>query len=149
MKVEGAYKIEQIFKAAAGLRLPKNRVKEIEEKVDAKLYEMLTVAEESAGYNARDVIWLSDMPLTGAMKRSMAEFAALKEALDLDPVLQRLAVHPPLRYGMELALERRLPEIVGTLIYVLARVTKEFSPRDSIAGEDELKSAYRVLDLTV
>ncbi|WP_457593829.1 DUF1931 family protein [Hydrogenimonas sp.] len=149
MKIEGAYKIEALFKKAAGLKLAKSKVKEIEEAIDRKLYEMLTVAEESAGYNARDVIWLSDMPLTNAMKRSMREFAGLEEALDLDPVLERLAVHPPLKYEMEVALEKRLPEIAGTLIYILAKIVREFSPKDNSVSEAELKQAFRVLDLLV
>ena len=149
MKVEGAYKIEQIFKKAAGLRLPKNRVKEVEEKIDAKLYDMLLVAQENTGYNGRDVIWLSDMPLTNAIKRSVSEFEKIEEELELKPILQRLAIHPPLRYEMEVALEKRLPEIAGVLIYILAKITAEFSPNDNTASEDELKRAFRVLDMTV
>ncbi len=149
MKIEGAYKIEELFKKAAGLRLAKNRVKEIEDAVDRKLYDMLLVAQENAGYNGRDVIWLSDMPLTSAIKRSMREFSDLEEELDLAPVLERLAIHPPLKFGMETALEKRLPEIVGTLIYILARVVKEFSPKESSVAEDELKRAFKVLDLLV
>ncbi|BBG66852.1 hypothetical protein NNO_2149 [Hydrogenimonas sp.] len=149
MKIEGAYKIEQIFKAAAGLRLPKNKVAEIEQKVDSKLYDMLVTAEESAGYNARDVIWLSDVPLTKAMKDSMMKFRELEEELQLEPLLEKLASRPPLKYELEVALEKRLPEIAGTLIYILAKITKEFSPGDNLVSEDELKRAFRVLDLTV
>ncbi len=149
MKIEGAYKIEELFKKGAGLRLAKNKVAEIEEAIDRKLYDMLLVAQESAGYNSRDVIWLSDLPLTNAMKRSMREFVQLEEELELAPVLERLATHPPLKYGMEVALEKRLPEIVGTLIYILAKIVKEFSPRDNTVSEDELKRAFRVLDMLV
>ncbi len=149
MKIEGAYKIEQLFKKAAGMQLAKNKVKEVEEKVDRKLYDMLVTAEENAGYNGRDVIWLSDMPLTQAMKASMKKFIELEEALELQPVLDRLAVHPPLKREMEVELEKKLPEIVGTLIYVLANVTKEFSPGDNVVSEEDLKRAFRVLDLTI
>ncbi|BDY13116.1 DUF1931 family protein [Hydrogenimonas cancrithermarum] len=149
MKTEGAYKIELLFKKAAGLRLAKNKVQEIEEKIDRKLYDMLTVAEANAGYNNRDVIWLSDMPLTKAMRESMQKFAELEEALELQPILDRLAIHPPIKYEMEAELEKRLPEIVGTLIYVLAKITKAFSPDDNAVAEDELKKAMRILDLMI
>jgi len=37
MKIEGAYKIEQLFKKAAGMQLAKNKVKEVEDAVDRKL----------------------------------------------------------------------------------------------------------------
>ncbi|MCF6202030.1 MAG: DUF1931 family protein [Hydrogenimonas sp.] len=149
MKIEGAYKIEQIFKKAASLRLPKNKIVEIEEAEDKKGYQLLKGGEENAGYNGRDVIWLSDIPLTNALKESMKQFSALEEELELKPLLNRLASHPPLKYELEIALEGRLPEITGTLIYVLAKIVKEFSPKDSIVSEDELKRALRVLDLTI
>ncbi|WP_456451295.1 DUF1931 family protein [Hydrogenimonas sp.] len=149
MKVYGAYKIEQLFKKAAGLQLSKNKVQEVEEKVDQILYDLLVAAEENAGYNNRDVVWLSDLPLTPAMKASMKRFVELEEALDLQPILDNLAIRPPLKYEMEVELEKRLPEIVGTLIYVLANIAKELSPRDKTVSEDELKRAFRILDLTV
>jgi len=110
---------------------------------------MLVIAEENAGYNGRDVIWLSDMPLTKAMKASMKRFVELEEALELQPILDRLAIHPPLKREMETELEKRLPEIVGTLICVLAEITKELSPRDNVVSEDELKRAFRILDMTI
>ncbi len=149
MKIEGAYKIEQLFKKAAGMQLAKNKVKEVEEKVDRKLYDMLVTAEENAGYNDRDVIWLSDMPLTKAMKASMRKFVELEETLELQPILDRLAIHPPLKREMETELEKRVPEIVGTLIYILANIAREFSPGDNVVSEEELKRAFRILDMTI
>lgn len=149
MKTYGAYKIEQLFKKAAGLQLARNKVREIEEKVDRKLYDLLVAAEESAGYNDRDVIWLSDLPLTAAMKASMKRFAELEEGLELQPVLDNLAIRPPLKYDLEVELEKRLPEIVGTLIYLLAVIAKEFSSGDKSVSEDDLKRAFRILDLTI
>ena len=149
MKIEGAYKIEQLFKKAAGMQLAKNKVAEVEEKVDQKLHEMLVVTEANAGYNNRDIIWYSDMPLTKAMRESMQKFVELEEALALQPILDRLAVHPPLKREMEAELEKKLPEIVGTLIYVLANITKAFSPKDNAVSEEELHRAFQVLDLTI
>ncbi len=149
MKTEGAYKIELLFKKGAGMQLAKNKVQEVEEKVDQKLYDMLVIAEANAGYNGRDVIWFSDMPLTKAMRESMQKFVDLEETLELQPILDRLAIHPPLKREMEVELEKKLPEIVGTLIYVLANITKEFSPKDNVVSEDELHRAFRVLDLTI
>ncbi len=149
MKVEGAYKIEQIFKKAASLKLPKNKVLEVTEAVDKKLYDLLKTAEANAGYNGRDVIWLSDVPLTSAMRESMNLFGKIEEELELKPILDMLASRPPLKYELEVALEKRLPEIVGTLIFILAKIVKEFSPKDKVVGEDELKSALRILDLTI
>ncbi|WP_456401684.1 DUF1931 family protein [Hydrogenimonas sp.] len=148
MRVEGAYKIERLFKKTAGLDLPKARVAEVEEAVDRKLHDLLLVAQESAGYNGRDTIWLSDVPLTKAMRESMRYFAELEVLLDLKPLLERLAHQPPLKYGLELELERKLPEIAGTLIYILAKVTGEISS-GGVVSHDEIKRALRILDLTI
>ncbi len=149
MKVEGAYKIEQIFKKGANLQLAKNKVAEVEEKVEQKLYDLLVVANANAGFNNRDIIWYSDMPLTKAMKESMQRFAALEEALELQPILDRLAIHPPLGRDMEAELEKKLPEIVGTLIYSMANIAKEFSTDDKTVSEEELHKAFRVMDMTI
>lgn len=149
MKVYGAYKIEQLFKKAAGLQLAKNKVAAIEEKVDQKLYDLLVRAEENAGYNNRDVVWFSDLPLTKAMNASMQRFVALEEALELQPILDNLAVRPPLKYELEVELEKRLPEIVGTLIYILAHIVKAFSSNDKTVSEEALHRAFSVLDLTI
>jgi hypothetical protein len=149
MKIYGAYKIEQLFKKAAGLQLAKNKVKEIEEKVDQKLYDLLVAAEENAGYNHRDVIWLSDVPLTPAIKNSMKRFVELEEALELQSILDNLAVRPPLKYELEVELEKKLPEIAGTLIFVLAQIAKELSPRDKVVSEEDLQRAFDILDLTL
>ncbi|NPA29027.1 MAG: DUF1931 family protein [Epsilonproteobacteria bacterium] len=149
MKIYGAYKIERLFKEAAGLQLAKNKVKEVEEKVDQKLYDLLVAAEENAGYNNRDVIWMSDVPLTKAVKAAMKRFTELEEALELQPVLDNLAVHPPLKYALEAELEKRLPELTGTLIYLLAQIAAKLDPKEKKVSEEELERAFEILDLMI
>jgi hypothetical protein len=79
----------------------------------------------------------------------MKRFVELEEALELQTILDRLAIHPPLKREMETELEKRLPEIVGTLICVLANIAREFSPGDNVVSEEELRRALRVLDMTI
>jgi len=149
MAVTGAHKIEALYKKAAGLRLDKSKVKEISDLVDKKLYDLLLVAEQNAKYNARDIIWMCDVPLTKAMKESMQKFLKLEEELELQPILDHLAALPPLKYGLEEELEKKLPELVGTLIYIMANITKEFSDKDKTVSAEEMEKAETILNLMI
>lgn len=149
MAVTGAHKIEALYKKAAGLRIDKNKVKKISDVVDQKLYDLLVVAEGNARYNGRDIIWMCDVPLTKAMKESMQKFRELEEALELQPILDHLAKLPPLKYGLEEELEKKLPDLVGTLIFVMANITKEFSPKDRTISAEEMEKAERILNLMI
>ena len=149
MAVTGAHKIEALYKKAAGLRLDKSKIKTVSDVVDKKLYDLLLVAEANARYNSRDVIWMCDVPLTKAMKESMQRFKELEEELELQPILDHLATLPPLKYALEAELERRLPDIVGTLIYVMANIMKEFSTKDKSVSSEDMEKAETILNLMI
>jgi hypothetical protein len=148
MAVVGAHKIEALYKNAAGLRLSKEKVKEISDVIDQKLHDMLLIGEANAKYNGRDVIWYSDLPLTKAFRESMQKFVQLEEELALQDVLDHMKSLPPM-FALEVELENKLTEIVGTLVYILAKITKELSPNDSVVSADEMKAAERILNLMI
>ncbi len=149
MAVTGTHKIEALYKKAVGLRIDKSKVKQISDVVDQKLYDLLVVAEGNARYNGRDVIWMCDVPLTKAMKESMEKFKELEEELELQPILDHLATLPPLKYALEEELEKKLPDLVGTIIYVLANITKEFSSKDKVISSKEMEKAETILNLMI
>ena len=149
MAVVGAAKLETLMRKSAGLDLEKNKVKEITDIVEAKLYDLLLIGERNASYNARDVIWESDVPLTKGFLESMQQFRKLEEELPLEDVLNFLASMPPLKYPLEAELEKKLPEIVGTLIYVIAKLIKEISPDTRKPSTEDIEKAKKVLDLTM
>ena len=148
MAVTGTHNIENLYKKAAGLKIHKNKIKEIGDIIDAKFNDLLIAGQANAKYNGRDVIWLSDLPLTKAFRESMQKFTALEEELNLKEVLAHMEGLPPM-YTVEDALEEKLTEIVGTLIYILANITKEFSTDDKVVSEDEHKAAARILNLMI
>ncbi len=148
MAVAGAHKIEALFKKAVDLQISKEKVKEISDIVDQKFHDLLLVGEANAKYNGRDVIWFSDLPLTKAFRESMRHFEALEEALALDDVLEHIKTLPPL-YVLETELEQKADKIVGTLIYILAKITKTFSKNDRTVSAEDLKSAEQILNLTI
>lgn len=149
MAVIGVHKIEKLFKEVSSLRIDKSKVKEISDVVDDKLYDLLVVAQENTKYNNRDVIWFSDVPLTKAFKESMRKFEELEEELELKQILEHLAGMPPLRYDLEVELEQKLPLIAGTLLYILALIAKEFSPKDKSLSSEDLKRVTDILNLMI
>ncbi len=149
MAVIGVHKIEKLFKEAVSLRLDKSKVKEISNIIDDKLYDLLVVAQENTKYNGRDVIWFSDVPLTKAFKESMKKFQELEEELELKQILEHLAELPALRYDLEVELEQKLPLIAGTLLYILAHIAKEFSPKDKSLSSEDLKRVTDILNLMI
>ena len=149
MAVVGFTKLEALFRKGASLDLDKNKAKEVTDIVEKKLYDLLLIGERNASYNARDVIWESDVPLTKGFLESMQRFRKLEEEVPAEDVLNFLAAMPPLKYPLEAELEKKLPEIVGTLIYVLANIIKDISPGTRRPSTEDIEKAGRVLDLTM
>jgi len=149
MAVVGVAKLEALMRKSASLDIDKNKAKEITDIVEKKLYDLLLIGERNASYNNRDVIWESDVPLTKGFLESMQKFRKLEEEVELQDVLDFLATMPPLKYPLEAELEKKLPEIVGTLIYVLANLIKSISPDTRKPSSEDIEKAGRVLDLTM
>jgi len=149
MAVVGFSKLEALMRKAASLDIEKNKAKEITDIVEKKLYDLLLIGERNASYNNRDVIWESDIPLTKGFLESMQKFRKLEEEVELQDVLNFLATMPPIKYPLEAELEKKLPEIVGTLIYILANLIKSISPDTRKPSVEDIEKAGRVLDLTM
>jgi len=148
MAVLGAHKIESLFKEVSGLKLHKNKVKEVSDIVDKKFHDLLLIGESNAKYNGRDVIWYSDLPLTKAFRESMNKFENIDSKLQLDEILQHIKTLPPL-YTLEIELEKKLTIIVGTILYIMAKIAKDFSTDDKVISEDDLDKTVDILNLTI
>jgi len=79
----------------------------------------------------------------------MQKFRELEEEVPLEDILKFLAAQPPLKYPLEAELENKLPEIVGSLIYIIANILKEVSEDNRYPSEEELDKTQRILDLTL
>ena len=148
MSVAGAHNIQELYKKAASLRISKNKIKGLSDYIDTKFHDLLIIGKTNAKYNGRDVIAFSDLPLTKAFHEEMQRFKDIEEELSLDDILKHIASLPP-EYELEIEVEKRLPEIVGTLIVVLAKITKELSKDNNVASEEEHETAERIMNLTI
>ncbi len=149
MAIVGFAKLEALFRKAASIDLDKNKAKAITDIVEKKLYDLLLIGERNAKYNGREVIWECDIPLTKGFLESIHKFKELEEELVLEDILNFLATQPPLKYPLEAELEQKLPEIVGTLLYIIARILKEVDENCRQPSMEDIERAGKILDLTM
>ncbi len=147
-RVVGFKKLEAVFRKAAGIDLDKSKADRITDIVEKKFHDLLLVAVEKAGYNGRDVIMEADMPLTRGFEESIREFKKLEEEVDLQDVLAFLEKIPPLKYPISAELEAKLPEYIGALMLIIARVLKEVGA-DRRPSTEDIDRTERILDLTL
>ncbi len=147
-RVVGFKKLEAVFKKAASLELDKSKVDRITDIVEKKFHDMLLVAVEKAGYNSRDVIMEPDVPVTKGFEESLREFKKLEEEVEIKDVLEFLEKIPPLKYPVSTELEEKLPEYIGSLMLIIARVLKEVGA-DKKPSEKDIDRCERILDLTL
>ena len=148
MAVAGVHKIEELYKAAAGLRIAKNKVKNLSDFIDDKFHDMLIVGKANTKANGREIIAMSDLPFGKAFREEMRRFTDLEITLNLQEILDHIATLPP-AYELDAETEKALPEIVGTLIVVLAKITKELSRDDNVVSEKEHEAAERIMNLVL
>jgi hypothetical protein len=147
-RVVGFKKLEAVFRKAAGIDIDKSKADEIIDIVEKKFHDMLLVAVEKAGYNGRDVIMEPDMPVTKGFEESLRQFKELEEEVDLQDVLTFLEQIPPLKYPISAELEAKLPEYIGALMLIIAKVLKEIGAERKPSKED-IERTGRILDLTL
>jgi len=147
-RVVGFKKLEAVFRKAAGIDLDKSKADRITDIVEKKFHDLLLVAIEKAGYNGRDVIIEADMSITKGFEESLRQFKKLEEEVDLQDVLAFLEKIPPLKYPISAELEAKLPEYIGALMLIIAKVLKEVGAERRPSVED-IEKTERILDLTL
>jgi hypothetical protein len=128
MAVMGVSRFERFFRAAAGLDIDKNDIRRHSEFVNDKLYDLLVVAQATAKADGRDIIRLSDLPITKGLQESIHQFRKLDQEVEVEPILETLANHPPLDRTPDEETESKYPEIIGGLSLALARAFKIMHP---------------------
>ncbi len=149
MAVVGFTKLEALFRKAASVDIKKGHAKELTDIVEKKLLDLLIASERNANLNGRDVIWLSDLPITKGLQETVIEFKKLSEEIEVKDILEFLTTTPPLKYPLSVDLEEKLPEILGALFVVLARIIKEIDNNDRALDHKTIATANKIMDLTL
>ncbi|MCF3960110.1 DUF1931 family protein [Streptomyces fuscigenes] len=147
MPVMSIARFEKFFRTAAGLDVDKNDLKRYSDFVDAKLYDLLTIAQATAKANGRDIVRISDLPITKGLQESIHRFREIDQELELGPILEQLAARPALDRAPDEETEAAYPEIIGGLSLALARSFKIIHPDLKNPRTQHWDDARAVFDL--
>jgi Domain of unknown function (DUF1931) len=147
MAVMGVVKFERFFRVAAGLDVDKADIKRFDEFVNKKLHDLLVRGEAVAKANGRDIIQPHDLPITKGLQESINNFKSIDEEIELQPILDELAMRPPLDLDYSAETEAQFPGIVGGLGVALARSFKIIEPDLKNPMTEHWERSYRIFDL--
>ncbi len=149
--IVGVHVFERLFREIAGLDVDKNDLKRLSDLVGKKLNDLLIVGVRNASYNARDLIMEPDLPLTKGFLESLRQFRELesRSEVELEPILAHLAQYPPLERELSADVEAMLPDLVGALIFILARTMKVVDPQVVNPDTETWERVAAILDLTL
>ncbi|MCU1454646.1 MAG: hypothetical protein JWN46_2792 [Acidimicrobiales bacterium] len=146
MTVMAIPRFERFFRAAAGLDVDKDDLERYSDFVNTKLYDLLLLGEVAASENGRDVQHLHDLPITKGLQESMHAFRRLDEDVDLQPILDQLAIRPQLDRPLDEEATAQLPTIVGAISYALARTFTILDPDLKNPQAEHWERAFQVFD---
>jgi Domain of unknown function (DUF1931) len=146
MPVTGVDRFERFFRAA-GLDVDKDDLRRYRDFVNRKLYDLLVIGQAAAKANGRDIIEPSDLPITRGLQEGIQEFEQLDEEVELQPILDDLAMLPQLDLAPSVDTEARFPVIVGGLSLALARALKLLDPKVKNPRSEHWDRAFRLFDL--
>ncbi len=138
-QVMGMARFERFFRIVAGKRYS--------DFINQKLYDLLLRAQAVAKGNGRVILEPFDLPITKGLQECIHEFVRLDEEIELRPILDRLATHPPLDLAYGEDVEARLPEIVGGLSIALARTFNIIDPGLKNPSDEHWRKCFRIFDL--
>ena len=141
-----AHRFERLFRQAASLDVDKDDLKRLSNFLGKKIYDLLVVAERNAKYNARDVVYAPDVPVTRGLAEAVRAFEQVDVAPELEPVLEHLAGLPPLDLEVGEEVRALLPKLAGALVVAAARVLRELDPDVKNPRAEHWERLERVFD---
>ncbi len=147
MPVMGVSKFERFFRVAASVDVDKADLKRYQDFVYQKLYDLLLIGQASAKANQRDVLEPWDLPITKGLQELMHEFRSIDAEIELGPILEDLAVRPPLDVALSEGAQARLVPVVGGVSLALTRTFKIVDPDVKNPTTDHWDRVARIFDL--
>ena len=147
--IVGVHKMEKFFREAAGLNVDRSDLKRLSDLIGRKLNDILVVGVRNAGYNGRDIVMEPDLPLTKGFMESLRQFRAMETELELTPILEHLATHPPLDLDLSADVEAMLPDLTGALMLIIARTMKVMDPKVVNPDAEMWERVEQILNYTL
>jgi hypothetical protein len=149
MPVMGFTKFERFFRVAGDVTVDRDDVKRYLDFVNDALYDLLIMGQATAKANLRDGIEPWDLPVTKGLQESMHAFERIDEEIELEPILESLAVRPPLDVTLDEETEARLPLLFGGISVALARAFKLIDAELKAVHSKEWDRTFRLFRLLV
>ena len=124
----GYERLKEFLRRSEGINIDKSDMKRLSDLIGKKLNDLLVIGVRNASYNDRDIVMEPDLPLTKGFLEHMQGFRRYDEQLELKPILEHVAIYPPLERALSLGVEAMLPEIVGTLAMLAGHTMKIIDP---------------------
>jgi hypothetical protein len=147
MTVMGVSKFERFFRAAAEVDVDKDDLKRYSDFINEKLYDLLLVGQAATRFNGRGMLEFWDLPITKGLQESMHKFRKLDEDIEVQPILDQLALRPQLDVLYSDDLLQRLPEIVGGMSLALAQSFKIVDPKLTNPSSEHWERAFQLFNL--
>ncbi len=147
--IVGAKRLELLLRRVAGLNVDKSDLKRLSDLIGQKLNDLLVIGVRNAGYNDRDIVMEPDLPLTKGLLETLRQFREYEEEIELAPILEHLATYPPLERELSEDVQQLLPDLVGALILVAARLVKVIDPDVVNPDPDLWNRVQQAMDLTL
>ena len=145
--VMGIKQFERLFRAAASLDIDKSDKKRLDDFVNARLHDLLLLAQNKARANGRPVIDFIDVPITKGLQENIQEFRKMDEELSIAEILGSLAKLPPMDLPYSKDLEGRIPEITGGITVSLAKIFKVLEPQLKNPGTEEWEKVEQIYQI--
>jgi hypothetical protein len=149
MPVMGFVKFERFFKSAGGVSVDRDDIKRYLDFVNDALYDLLVMGQVTAKANLRDVVQPWDLPITRGLQDSMREFDRLEEEIELLPILEAVAAHPPLDTTLEEDTQAQLPALFGGISVALAMTFKLLGADKKAVHSHDWERAFRLFRLLI
>jgi histone H3/H4 len=146
-QVMSVAKFERFFRTAAGLDVDKQVLKRYSDFINRKIDDLLVRAEAVAKANGRAVIQPFDLPIIKGLQQSIHEFEKIDEEIELRPILEHLAIQPPLELAYGEGTEDQLPVVVGGLSVAHARAFKIIDGDLKNPATRHWQQCFRIFDL--
>jgi len=142
----GVSKFEQFFRDVASLDVDKDDLRRYNDFINHKVHDLLIRGGAAAKSNDRDMIMPYDLPITKGLQESIQRFKRLDQGLELKPILDQLAMRPPLDFGYSVDVEAELPNVVGGLSVALAHTFKIIDPELKNPLAEHWERVFRIFD---
>ena len=149
MAVMGFVKFERFFRAAGGVDVDRDDIKRYLDFVNDAIYDLLIIGQATAKASVRDVIDPWDLPITKGLQESIHSFEKLEEDIEIQPILEQLAAHPPLDMALTDDTAARLPLIFGGISVALARTFKLIEADVKAVHSEEWERAFSFFRLLI